>query len=146
MSNPSARDPHARPTYPPPPSYPPPRAYPPPVAPPWPGHRQPSGLFPSRTSRPIYREPFPASSGAVLTGAGAGALWMLLFALIGQSVGSYCWWSIGAGLVAWIAAYVLARSGDRGVAAGVAMASGFGLAIAISVVTVRWAGGHWVLW
>jgi hypothetical protein len=122
----------------------PPGGYPP--VPGWPPHRQPSGLFPSRTSRPTYREPFPATQGAVMSGAGVGALWMLLFALVGRDVRSYCWWSIGAALAGWLAAAALARNGDRGVAAGVAMAVGFGLAVAVSVVVVRWNGGHWVLW
>src|SRR5215467_5951432 len=111
----------------------PPAGYPPP-APGWPAYRQPSGLFPSRTNRPTYREPFPAGQGSVMSGAGVGALWMLLFALIGRDVSSYCWWSIGAALTAWLGAFALARNGDRGVAAGVAMSAGFGLAVAVSVV------------
>lgn len=122
----------------------PPAGYPPPPA--WPAYRQPSGLFPSRTNRPTYREPFPATQGAVMSGAGMGALWMLLFALIGRDVQSYCWWSISAALTAWLGAVALARNGDRGVAAGVAMSAGFGLAVAVSVVIVRWNAGHWVLW
>jgi hypothetical protein len=82
----------------------------------------------------------------VLIGAGAGALWMLLFGLLGHNARSYCWWTIGAALVAWAGSAILARSGDRGVAAGVAMSTGVGLAIAMSVVVTQWVGGRWVLW
>ncbi|HEY1485423.1 MAG TPA: hypothetical protein VGF84_04925 [Micromonosporaceae bacterium] len=96
--------------------------------------------------RPIYREPAPARSGSVLLGAGAGALWMMLFGLLGHSARSYVWWSIGAGMAGWIASYVLARLGDRGVAAGVAIATGFGVAVAVSVVMVNAWHGHWVAW
>jgi hypothetical protein len=103
-------------------------------------------LFPARTLRPIYREPLPARPGAVVAGAVAGAVWMLLFAFMGHGVRGYCWWSIGAALVAWFAAAILARSGDRGVAAGVSMSAGVGLAIVASVVVSHWAGGHWPLW
>ncbi len=51
-----------------------------------------------------------------------------------------------AGLAAWVAALVLVRLGDRGIAAGVAIASGLGVAIAFSVVMVHWIHGTWMLW
>jgi hypothetical protein len=108
--------------------------------------RTPSGLFPSASSRPIYRETLAAQGSAVLAGAGASAVWMLLCGLIAGSARSYCWWSIGGGMVAWAAALILVRTGDRGVAAGVAMGAGAGVAIAMGVVLVRWIGGHWLLW
>jgi hypothetical protein len=100
----------------------------------------------ARSLRPIYREPLPSRPGSVVIGAGAGALWMLLFGLLGHNARSYCWWTIGAAFAAWGAAVVLARSGDRGIAAGAAMSSGVGLAIAMSVVVTHWIGGHWLLW
>jgi hypothetical protein len=96
--------------------------------------------------RPIYREPLPARPGTVVIGAVAGAVWMLLFGLLGQSARSYCWWTIGAALAGGAAAAALARSGDRGIAAGAAMSTGVGLAIAMSVVVTHWLGGHWLLW
>lgn len=71
---------------------------------------------------------------------------MLLFGLLGRDARSYSWWTISAAIVAWLASMVLVRRGDRGIAAGVAMASGLGLAIAMSVVMTRWIGGHWLLW
>jgi len=111
-----------------------------------PGARRPPRLIPPRSHRPIYREPLPARPGGVVIGAGAGAVWMLLFALIGHGVRGYCWWSIGAALAAWAACAVVARSGDRGVAAGAAMSTGVGLAIVVSVIISHWAGGHWPLW
>jgi len=96
--------------------------------------------------RPIYREPLAARPGSVVIGAVAGAVWMLLFGLLGHSARSYCWWTIGAALAAWAGAAALARSGDRGIAAGVAMSTGVGLAIAMSVVVTHWVDGHWLLW
>lgn len=71
---------------------------------------------------------------------------MLLFGLLGHSARSYCWWTIGAGLAAWLTSLVLVRSGDRGIAAGVAITSGVAVAIAMSVVMVRWINGDWLLW
>jgi hypothetical protein len=94
--------------------------------------------------RPIYREPTPARPGSVLLGAGAGALWMMLFGLLAHSGRGYVWWSVAAGAGAWIAALVLARLGDRGIAAGVAMSSGFGVAVAVSVILVNALHGHWL--
>jgi hypothetical protein len=71
---------------------------------------------------------------------------MLVFAVIGSGARNYAWWTITGGLLAWAASYVLARSGDRGVAAGVAMSAGVGVAVAMAVVLTRWIGGHWLLW
>ena len=130
--------------WPPPPPWAPAPGYPP--IQPGPVGRTPSGLFPSRTSRPTYREPYPAPASAIMTGAAAGALWMLLFGLVGRDARSYCWWSISAALVAWGCSAFLARYGDRGIAIGVAVSSSVGLAIAMLVVVVHWVGGHWLLW
>jgi hypothetical protein len=136
----------------------PPSARPVPTPPPpWPapgrppagggtGMRVPSGLFPSGPPRPVYREHRPARTGAVAAGAGAGALWMLLFGLVASGARAYAWWTIAAALVAWLVALLLARFGDRGVAAGVALTSGLGLAIAGVVVFAHLLGGHWLLW
>jgi hypothetical protein len=73
-------------------------------------------------------------------------LWMLLFGLLAHSVRGYVWWTLAAGIGAWMAALVLARRGDRGIAAGVAMASGLGVAIAVSLIMVDALHGHWVPW
>ena len=75
----------------------------PPLMPSWPATRTPSGLFPGTQPRPAYREVLPARPGAILAGAGAGALWMLLFGLLGRDARSYCWWTISAAIVAGLA-------------------------------------------
>jgi hypothetical protein len=110
--------------------------------------RTPSGLFPSGSPpRPTYREPHPVSGGAVAAGlAGAGA-WLLLFGLLGRSLPGYVWWTVAAGLAAWVVALGLAVAGNRGVATGIAMATAAGWGIAAIVTAVRWAGtGDWPLW
>ena len=120
-----------------------------PANPGWPAPtlpRSPSGLFPSGPPRPTYREPHPVRGSAVAIGAGAGALWMLLFGLVASTARGYAWWTVTAGIAAWLAALVLARFGDRGVAVGVAASAGLGAAIAGSVVFAQFVGGHWVLW
>jgi len=110
--------------------------------------RTPSGLFPSRPSRPTYREPHPVRPGAVAAGLGAGTLWMLLFGLLGTaSVRAYGWWTILAGAVAWVVTAVLTRYGDRGVAVGAAIAVACAWAVAGIVLVAAWvAGDGWVLW
>ena len=111
------------------------------------GHlREPGGLFPAGPPRPIYREPGPVRGAAVAIGAGAATLWMVLFGLLATTARAYVWLSFGAGAAAWLSAAVLSRFGDRGVAVGAALSSAVGVAIAGIVVTVRWAGGHWLLW
>src|SRR5262245_58569731 len=89
------------------PRVPPPWRGGPSSVPPWHGSGPPAGvpgigrpprLIPPRSHRPIYREPFAARPGAVVVGAAAGALWMLLFGLMGHNVRTYCWWSIGAAM------------------------------------------------
>src|SRR5262249_49880562 len=123
----------------------PPNLAPPPVPPP--GHtavRGPGGLIPSGPPRPIYREPTPARAGAVAAGAGSAGLWMLLFGLLATTARGYAWLTFGAGAAAWLAALVLARFGDRGVAVGIAISTAIGVAIAGIVVTVQWFAGHWL--
>jgi hypothetical protein len=82
----------------------------------------------------------------VAAGAGAGALWMLLFGLVAGTVRGYSWWTISAAITGWLAALALARFGDRGVAVGVAITTGLGAAIAGSVVFAHFIAGNWVLW
>jgi hypothetical protein len=114
---------------------------------PWTGAvRQPGGLIPAGPPRPIYREPGPVRFGPLAAGAGAGALWMLLFGLLASTARGYVWLTIGSGLAAWLSALALARLGDRGVAVGVAVSTAIGVAIAGIVVIARWSGGTWLLW
>jgi hypothetical protein len=108
--------------------------------------RMPSGLFPSGPPRPIFREPFPVRGGAVALGLVGGGLWMMLFGLLASSARGYAWISIFAAAVAWAVAVLLARTGDRGAAVGVAISTAVGLSIVAIVIAVRWAGGDWLLW
>ncbi|HEY0699079.1 MAG TPA: hypothetical protein VGD43_14865 [Micromonospora sp.] len=112
----------------------------------------PSGLFPSAhrpagPRRPTWREPHPVRPGALVAGAGATTAWLLFFGLLGRSLAGYVWRTVFAGGVAWLGALLLTRYGDRGVAAGVAMATAVGWSVASTVVAVRWFGtGDWPLW
>jgi hypothetical protein len=98
-------------------------------------------------ARPVYREPHPIRAGAVLAGFGAAVVWFALFGALARELAAYVWWTIVAAVVAWIVAAVLSFLGDRGVAVGVALASGFGLSIAMTSVGVRWISTQdWPLW
>jgi hypothetical protein len=120
---------------------------PPPVSPPMSRPPSPSGLFPGQPLRPTYREPHPIGTGAVLAGIGATAVWFALFGSIGRDLLSYAWWTVVAAVTAWAVATVLAILGDRGVAVGVALTSGFGLSIAAGFVAVRWiTTADWPMW
>lgn len=96
--------------------------------------------------RPTYREPLPVRKGRVAAAAGITALWMALVGLLAGTVRAYGWFTIVAALVAWGTALSLARYGDRGAAAGAAVAGSLGLAVATLIVIARWAGGDWPLW
>ena len=109
-----------------------------------PDARQP-GLLPER--RPFYREPHPVRAAQVLTGLGATLIWLALFGSIGRDLLTYAWWTVVATVTAWIVATFLAIFGDRGVAVGVAAASGFGLSIAAGFVAARWiTTADWPMW
>jgi hypothetical protein len=108
-------------------------------------------LFPAKYQagtqpRPVYREPHPVGAGRAAVGVLAGTLWMGLFGLLATSARGYVWWTILAAVLASPVLAVLTKFGDRGVAAGAAVSTGFGLAIAGLVVTLRWLGGDWLLW
>jgi hypothetical protein len=122
-----------------------PRAYrePPPAESPW---RLPSGLFPSGPPRPTYREPHPVRLGAIGAGAGATTLWLALLGMVASGARGYAWATLVGGLLAAAVALVLARFGDRGVATGIALAAGFGVAVPMGLVLVRWIEGSWLLW
>jgi hypothetical protein len=118
----------------------------PPPPPPVPA-RPPSGLFPGQPLRPVYREPHPVHSGAVMAGIGATVVWFALFGSIGRDLISYAWWTVAAAVSAWLVSTALALFGDRGVAVGVAVTSSVGLSIAAAVVTHRWiTTDDWPLW
>lgn len=109
------------------------------------GYR-PSGLFPSGPPRPTFREPHPVRLGPFFGGVAMGAAWLLVFGMLASTAGGYVWLTIVASLVAWACSAALLRFGDRGAAAGIAMASAFGLAVASVVVIERWSTTGWPLW
>lgn len=109
--------------------------------------RVPSGLFPAGPPRRTYREPHPVRPPAVLAGAGAGAVWLGLFALLGSDLRSHLWWVAAAGAVAWVAALALGWYGDRGVAVGLALVTGVVWAVAGGLVAASWlVTADWPLW
>ncbi|MCW6004119.1 hypothetical protein K1W54_05930 [Micromonospora sp. CPCC 205371] len=109
--------------------------------------RTPSGLFPSGPPRPTYREPHRVRAAGLTAGLGAGVAWLLFLGLLGNDLRGYVWWTVLAGLFAWGVAGILTRQGDRGVAAGVAIATGLAWSIAVVAVAVRWGmTGDWPLW
>ena len=121
----------------------------------WPAAAQPpAGWLPDRPSapaglppRPVYREPHPIAVAPLLSGVGATLVWFALFGSLGRDLAGYAWWTLTAALSAWVVAAVLAVLGDRGVATGVALASGVGLSIAAGFVAVRWVSTNdWPLW
>lgn len=96
------------------------------------------GFYAGLPPRPVYREPHPIGTGAVLSGLAAGAVWLLLFGSLGHDLPSYAWWTVLATGTAWLAALVLTLIGDRGVALGLACSSGVGLSVAMIFVALRW--------
>ena len=108
--------------------------------------RAPSGLFPSPPPRPTFREPHRVRIGSLLAGAGVAAAWLLLIGLMATSARSYIWFTLAAAIVAWACAMVLMRFGDRGVAAGVALSTSVGVAVAGGLVVQQWATTGWPLW
>nr|WP_091673233.1 hypothetical protein [Micromonospora auratinigra] len=97
--------------------------------------------------RPTWREPYPVTGAGVAAGAATAFAWLLLFGLLGHGVPSYAWWTVIGGGLAWLAAAVLVRWGDRGVATGVAIVTAGAWSIAAAIVAVRWAqSGDWPLW
>jgi hypothetical protein len=83
----------------------------------------------------------------VLAGVVGGGGWVMLFVLLGDDPRSHVWWTAAGGTVAWLVAVVLARYGDRGVAAGVAVAVGAAWAATAGAVALYWlVTGAWPLW
>ena len=107
------------------------------------GPEPPSGLPP----RPVYREAHRIRTAPLLSGIGATTLWFALFGGLGRDLFGYAWWTVGAAISAWLVAALLTVLGDRGVAVGVALASGLGLSIAAGFVAARWiTTNDWPLW
>ncbi|HEX8629855.1 MAG TPA: hypothetical protein VF755_16970 [Catenuloplanes sp.] len=106
-----------------------------------------AGPFPAGPVRPRYREPHPVRLAGLMAGIGGGTLWLLLFGLFGRDLRSYLWYTVFATAVAWLAALLLCRLGDRGVAAGIAMSTAIGLAVAAGSAAFNWAtSGDWPMW
>jgi hypothetical protein len=88
----------------------------------------------------------PVAGGKVAAGALVASLWMLLFALMSSGIRGYLWLSLSAGVSVAVAAAVLAKFGDRGVAVGAAVAASFGISVAMLVLIFRAFAGEWSLW
>jgi hypothetical protein len=84
--------------------------------------------------------------GGVFAGVGVTAVWLLLFSLMATTARGLVWLLVGAAGAAWLAALVLVRFGDRGVAVGVALGAGAGVTIAGILVLARWVTSGWFLW
>jgi hypothetical protein len=91
------------------------------------------------TTRPVLREAHPVRAVAVLVGALAAGVWLLAFGLLSVTLRGHIAWTSLAGVTAWCAALFLARKGDRGVAVGIAAATGVALTVAALSVLAEWA-------
>lgn len=89
-------------------------------------------------TRSTLREPHPVRAGAVVCGAVGGGIWLLAFGLQSITLRGYVAWTVFAGVIAWLVALLLARSGDRGVALGIAAAAGIAWSIAALSVLAEW--------
>lgn len=98
-------------------------------------------------TRPSYREPHRSTSAGVFGGAVIAILWFVITAFLGTDLPSRLWVMLAASLVATGAAFLLARYGDRGAAAGVAAVSGAAVAVVGLVVELQHLLYEtWVLW
>jgi len=77
-------------------------------------------------------------AGAVLWGSLAGAAWLLAFALLSVTLRGFLSWTLLAGTLAWLAALMLSRRGDRGVAVGLAAATAVAWTVATLSVLAEW--------
>ena len=110
-------------------------------------HPQVPSDVPARVPRPVYREPHPIMIAPLLSGMGGALIWFALFGSIGRDLLSYAWWTVAAGVSAWIVAAVLTLLGDRGVATGIALVAGLGLSVAGGFVAFRWiTTNDWPMW
>lgn len=115
----------------------------------WPGGPPPLAshyMYTPDPARPHYRETLRIGPTGIWAGAGVAALWFLISGLLATTLSAYVWVTAVAALVAWLAASLLARYGDRGAAAGVAAVSGMALGVAGLVVEWNALHGDWILW
>lgn len=121
------------------------RAYPGLVRPGNPGENGWSYTF---SVRPIYREIHQVRASMVLAGSAGAAVWFLVWLLaFARSAPSFTWVTLIASIIASVAAALLFRYGDRGVATGVAGVTGACLAIAGLVVELHYVmSGSWIMW
>jgi hypothetical protein len=82
----------------------------------------------------------------VLAGVGVSVVWQLFIGLLATSARSLVWLVAAAACCAWLAALVLVRYGDRGVAVGAALGGCMGLTIAGILTVAGWATTGWFLW
>jgi hypothetical protein len=89
-------------------------------------------------TRATLREPHRVRAAAVACGAFAGGVWLITFGSLSVTLRGYLSWTAFAGTIAWLAAFTLARSGDRGVAVGVAAATGVVWSVATLALLAQW--------
>jgi hypothetical protein len=105
----------------------------------------PSGLFPSASHRPSFREPHPVRAAPVIIGAATTLAWQILVALFATSVRGLLGLLILETLIAAAVAGLLLRFGDRGAAVGVGMAAAVSGCLATVVAAIRWLTIGWPL-
>jgi hypothetical protein len=97
--------------------------------------------------RPTLREPFPVRVTGVTAGLSVTAVWLAGFGALAGTLREYAYWTLAAGVTAWLGALALTRHGDRGVAAGIAVALTIGWSATALAVAVTWVHtGTWPLW
>lgn len=112
--------------------------------------QRPTSVSPTAASpysqRPRYREPHQVTVVGVLAGAGVTLLWFIVTMLLSVDLRSTLWVTIVAGVLAAAVSFLLARYGDRGVAAGVTAVAGTAFAVVGLVVEWQLLNGTWILW
>jgi hypothetical protein len=97
--------------------------------------------------RPTLREPYPVRVPAVLAGLAGGGAWLAGFGALATDLAGYARWILVSGAAAWLAALALLRHGDRGVAAGIAVALAIGWSGTALALAITWAQtGTWPMW
>jgi hypothetical protein len=97
--------------------------------------------------RPTLREPLPVRLTGVFGGLAATALWLAGFGALASNLREYAGWTLAAGSTAFLASLALTRHGDRGAAAGVAVALTIGWSATALAVAITWVRtGTWPLW
>jgi hypothetical protein len=81
---------------------------------------------------------------AMTLGVATGSLWMLMWALFSRTPEGFVQLMVVAGLIGTGLALVLTRAGDRGIAAGIAIAAGGAVSLAGFVFAVNVLAGNWL--